>query len=194
MADVTTLGEMGPGRVFRLPDGRVCLYDGHSLTSNAVFCYVPGTGRRLPVPRSTPVELIDVPALLAENDDLRGLLADACEDSRMWAAGVEAGRGEAAALADGWADECEADCSMLAVDPGLHGMAGRRLEYARRLAEALRALGPARPPPRPHALEAEAARLRGALRGLADAIAVHLGDAAYYARALAAARKALGDA
>jgi hypothetical protein len=142
--------------------------------------------------------LADADALARENDDLRALVADACEESRMWAAGVEAGRGEAAALAEAYArvERGDLDASSGSHERVCHS---ERLEAVEDLAGEIRALGPARPPPRPHALEAEAARLRGALRGLVSAVlnemtARGLPHEWTPDSALGIARKALGDA
>lgn len=191
---MAALADMKPGAVFRLPDGRVCIYDGRSLASDAVVCHVTGTGGRLPMPPSTSVEPIDVPALARENADLRAMVADLWEESRAFAAGVEVGRGEARAILESHAKEAEDERSVLAVGSDAWLAVRGRLALARCLLEDVRALGPARPPLRPHALEAEVERLRGALRGLLGAISGQPWYGAYCARAIATARKVLGDA
>jgi hypothetical protein len=157
----TTVDSLRPGAVFVRRDGSVwtrgfyrdaagreadCLPHAHPFAASTL-------------PADTPARPLDVPALARENADLRAMVADLWEESRAFAAGVEVGRGEALAALQ--------ELSPQSVTHSGTALISRTLVTA---LDAVRALGPARPPLRPHALEAEVERLREALRGLVDGI------------------------
>jgi hypothetical protein len=186
-----TLGELRPGAVFRTDDGRIgvlALWWGADGRPSCLW--VDGRGSAPVLPGDTPVEPLDLPALLKERDELLGLTHDLLIDSAAFERGREAERGEVARLLEAAHAEHTED-----VEGGhnawVEGFAAGALAD---VLSAVRARGPAATPLPPARLAERARELEGALRGLVNAISGSAHDVAYYAHALAAARAALTGA
>jgi hypothetical protein len=103
---MTTLGELRPGSVFRTDDGRLGVrWEAESRQDRRTGClWLDGHGFEAAPPADTPVEPLDLPALLAERDELLGLTHDLLIDSEAERRGREAERGEVVRLLEGLAD------------------------------------------------------------------------------------------
>jgi hypothetical protein len=193
---MTTLGGLRLGTAFRTQDGRVGVrwgVEGHHV-GRAACLWLDGHGFTATPPADTPADPLDLPALLAERDELLALTHDLLIDSEAERRGREAERGEVARLLEVYVNEAEGERSVLAVGSDAWRAVRQRLALARCLLEDVRARGPAAAPDPPARLAARVRELEGALRGLLDALLTHAGDAAYYTRALAPARAALTGA
>jgi hypothetical protein len=185
-----TLRELPTGTVFRTDDGRTWRVGAApALSGNPeeVWCQYVSTG----TPGGecllygTPVEPLDLPALLSELDELRTLTHDLLID-RDASVGREVGRGEAArAIAalrarveDAWGGGGQVRKSCL--------VAGLAAAYG-----AVEDLGPVRPPPPPERVVERCRELEGALRGLTKAVGELLGDPAQTFAGVAAAGELL---
>jgi hypothetical protein len=188
-----TLGELRLGQVFRTPDGRVGVrwrWEAGNRQDRRLGClWLDGHGFNATLPVATPVEPLNLPALLEEHALFRRLLEDVGQD-QGYSVGVGAERGEVVRMLERGRDH--------------HAPNGNfRLALEAALV-AIRARGPAATLPEPSArlaervceLEREAARLEEALRGLVERAEVYegygYGGGDALAVALAAARAALG--
>jgi hypothetical protein len=163
---MTTLGELGPGDVFRKGDGTLWLRHGYHdrRYATAMPLGADGGGKLFHV--DDPVEPLDLPALLKERDELLGAVHDLLIDSEAERRGREAERGEVVRLLEVYAAEAEGERSVLAVGSDAWRAVRQRLALARRLLEDVRARGPAAAPLPPARLAARVRELEGALRGL----------------------------
>lgn len=198
-----TLGELRPGALFRTEDGRVGVrWEAESRQDRRTGClWLDGHGFKAAPPADTPVEPLDLPALLAERDELLGLVHDLLIDSEAERRGREAERGEAVRLLEGKADQARTRRGR-AWQENDHHVARDMLheeEFLRGLVAAVRARGPAAAPDPPARLAARVRELEGALTRVveqADAYEQygHGQDPGAVLDAIAAARAALEGA
>jgi hypothetical protein len=182
------LRELSRGDVFRTADGRLWRMCFRVMT-NQFLCQRVGDEDAEDLPPDALVEPLDLPALLAELDELRTLTHDLLID-RDASVGREVGRGQAVAVLNALIETAGR------LPTTIHSVAVvRALSTA---AGALRALGPVRPLPPPERVAERCRALEGALRRMADVVR----DATRYYMAadlrpldaaLEAAEKVLGE-
>jgi hypothetical protein len=181
-----TLGELRLGDVFRTTDGRVGVrwrWEAGNRQDRRLGClWLDGHGFNTTLPVNTPVERLDLPALLEEHALFRRLLEDVGQD-QGYSVGVWAERGEVVRMLERGRDH-----------HAPNGNFRRALEAA---LIAIRARGPAATLPEQPARLAERVReLEEALRRLLDdthnASFDRHADDLEFRKACAAAHAALG--
>jgi hypothetical protein len=180
----TTLGELPTGTVFRDEGGRLWWANGPGVTPERSWALPVGRDEDADeFPADTPVEPLDLPALLAELDELRTLTHDLLID-RDASVGREVGRGEALAVLGEVAEEVRR--RELA---SLHTPASSALATAE---GALRDLGPVRPLPPPERVAERCRALEEALRACVEQMEMVAHHPPDFAAAVERGRKLLG--
>jgi hypothetical protein len=167
-----TLGELRLGHVFRTTDGRVGVrwrWEAGNREDRRLAClWLDGHGFNTTLPVATPVEPLDLPALLEEHALFRRLLEDVGQD-QGYSVGVWAERGEVVRMLEKASERMRGqslECATVA-EEAANMVAAAAIGT---LAVDISARGPAAAPPeRVLELERKAARLEEALRGLVGA-------------------------
>lgn len=172
---MVTLGELRPGTLFRTEDGRLWQAGRRGVKGRPCLPLGPEEfedDTDVIVACSHDVEPLDLPALLAERDELLALTHDLLIDSAAYERGRQAERGEVVRLLEAGAmkESVEAERARRGGDDaparGFHIFAAGALRWA---VDAVRARGPAATPLPPARLAERVKVLETALRGLADA-------------------------